>query len=123
MPAFGSTTFSSVALLCQRFPVVRGANRLCNAFVGQPFQADQAGPNSMKLGKRRRPRKADLRLRCKAAQTAQRRSPKAGGGLRPMGFVASMVDFDKSRETRTPQRLGTIQSSYFLGTMCTKNRL
>ena len=48
--------------------------RLCNAFVGQPFQADQANPNSMKLGKRRRPGKADLRLRCKAGQLLENTS-------------------------------------------------
>jgi len=30
-------------------PFLRELERVCNSFVGQPFQADQAGPNSMKL--------------------------------------------------------------------------
>src|SRR2546430_4804308 len=40
--------------------------RLCNAFVGQAFQPDRDTPDSLNLGDVRRPRKADLRMRCKA---------------------------------------------------------
>src|SRR5437773_3085208 len=51
-------------------------DELCNAFVGQPFQADSTCPISVNLGCLRQARKPDLRMRCKARGTAFLGRPK-----------------------------------------------